>query len=383
MKPTLLFTVPFPANTGFAWDFIERLYGRIADRLAAKGVRTLVAYPQMKEPPRTLQASSAIPIELDTSMATWDARTRMLAFVRRENVRVIYFTDRPLWSAWYPVLRMAGVQRIVVHDHSSGTRRIPTGLKRAVKQAVVNLPGLTADVMVAVSEFVARRDSEAMCLPREKIRVIWNGIDPIAAEAEQNATDIRRLLNVSTDTVVVGCACRATLEKGVHVLLNAFAELSARSALPCVLAYIGDGPQMQNLSALRASLSCADRIHLLGYLPDASTLLRTADICAVPSVWQDAFPLAVLEMMARGRAVLGTRVGGVPEMIEDGVSGILVPPDDVAAFANALEKLVSGSALRSTLGRAARERVLRIFTAERQMSQMLETFETVFQQQSN
>jgi spore coat protein SA len=117
---------------------------------------------------------------------------------------------------------------------------------------------------------------------------------------------------------------------------------------------------------------------MLGYLPQAATLLRTANVCAVPSVWQEAFALAVLEMMARGRAVVATRVGGVPEVIQDGVSGLLVAPNDVDALANAITKILESATLREALGRAARERSSRFFTADQQIGAMLCTFRDAF-----
>jgi glycosyltransferase involved in cell wall biosynthesis len=83
-------------------------------------------------------------------------------------------------------------------------------------------------------------------------------------------------------------------------------------------------------------------------------------------------------MMARGRALVATSVGGVPEMIEDHVSGLLVPPNDVDALTIALETLVAAPRLQHSLGRAARERASRLFTADRQISEMLDTFQEVF-----
>src|SRR5688500_9307688 len=110
--PTLLCSVTFPANTGFAWDFIERLYGRMADRLLQRGVRTIVAYPEIAEAPRILAGTAAVPVVLDTQARTHSARARMREFVRRENVQVLYLTDRPAWSLTYRSLRSAGVRRI-------------------------------------------------------------------------------------------------------------------------------------------------------------------------------------------------------------------------------------------------------------------------------
>ena len=377
--PTLLCTVTFPANTGFAWDFIERLYARMADRLLEeKGVRTIVAYPEMDELPGTLAGSAAIPVVLDTQLRTAQARARMSEFVRRENVQVVYLTDRPMWSPWYRTLRSAGVRRIVVHDHTSGVRTVPTGIRRAVKGALVRLPGVAADVVIAVSDFVVERDRAVGLIDHERFRRVWNGVDPIRPGSEDGRPDIRTVLSLSQDTPIVGCACRAAPEKGVDVLFKAFDLFCRTSESNAILAYIGTGPETSRLSELRQSLPSARRIHMLGYLPGASSLLRTANVCAVPSVWEDAFPLSVLEMMARARAVVATRVGGVPEMIENDVSGILVPGADVDALAAALGRVLASPELQDSLGRAAQERASRLFTAKQQIEQLLGAFEDVF-----
>jgi len=166
VPPTFLCTANFPANTGFAWDFIERLYARMADRLQHEGVRTLVAYPVMESAPRSLEGSAAVPIVLDTRLQTWRHRVSMAQFIRRENVQVVYFTDRPLWSVWYPFLRLAGARKIIVHDHTSGERTVPSGIHRAIKQAAIKVPGVFANVIVAVSNYVAERDRAVALLRR-------------------------------------------------------------------------------------------------------------------------------------------------------------------------------------------------------------------------
>src|ERR1700761_6587141 len=96
--PTLLCVVNYPANTGYAWDFIEGLYAATADRLAAHGVRTLVAYPSIEEAPRALAGSVAQPVLLDASLATPASRADVHTLVRREHVTAVYYTDRPVWS---------------------------------------------------------------------------------------------------------------------------------------------------------------------------------------------------------------------------------------------------------------------------------------------
>jgi glycosyltransferase involved in cell wall biosynthesis len=349
----------------------------MADRLAQQGVRTFVAYPEIVEAPRALAGSAAVPVVLDTELRTSKTRAGMADFVRKENVQVVYFTDRPLWSFWYPFLRKAGVRRIVVHDHTSGERKAPTGIRGAAKRALVNLPGLAADMIVGVSDFVVDRDKAATLIAPAKFRRVWNGIDPVQL-SHGSAPDIRTLSHLSPETPVVGCACRSTRDKGVDVLFTAFDRVWTASEKKPALAYIGSGPQFNELAALRATLPSAGSIHMLGYLPGAADLLRKATICAVPSVWQEAFGLSVLEMMVRGRAVVASRVGGISEIIEDGVSGLLVPPRDVSALVGALTRLLASPQLRDDLGSAARQRASQLFTSERQISEMLDTFQNAF-----
>jgi glycosyltransferase involved in cell wall biosynthesis len=350
----------------------------MADRLLPFGVRTIVAYPAIGEPPRPLAGSAAIPVALDTQLLTRDGRATMVEFIRRENVNVVYFTDRPQWSVWYRSLRRAGARRIIVHDHTSGTRNMPTGVRRAVKRLAVNLPGVAADLVVAVSNFVAERDRSAAVVSPERVRCIWNGLDPVPPGSEEQQPDVRRLLGLGPNTRVIGCACRATPEKGVKVLFNAFDRLVRISSRETVLVYIGSGPEINELSELRERLPSANSIFMLGYLPNAASLLRTANVCVIPSLWQEAFSLAVLEMMVRGRAVVASNVGGVPELIEDRVSGILVVPNDVDALAKAITEVLGSESYQDALGTAARERASRLFSAERQITAMLGTFQDVF-----
>ena len=159
-------------------------------------------------------------------------------------------------------------------------------------------------------------------------------------------------------------------EKGVPTLLRAFDRLMAdrgtRAPRP-VLVYMGEGPQFAEVQRLRETLAAREDIVLTGYRRDAGALIAGADVCAMPSLWQDALPLAVMQPMALSRPVVGSAVGGIPEMIADGETGLLVPPGDDAALAAALGQLVDDPARRERFGRAGRERVATLFTPEGQM----------------
>jgi glycosyltransferase involved in cell wall biosynthesis len=276
------------------------------------------------------------------------------------------------------MLRRAGARKVVVHDHTSGARSVPTGMRRVVKRLLVSVPGLAADTVVAVSEYVARRQHDVNLLPADRVRLVWNGVgapdDNIA-----RVPSVHEMLHLGPSTTVIGATCRATPEKGVDVLFDAFDHIFEHweGPLAPVLAYAGSGPDFERLAAKRERLRSARNIYMLGYVPNAAEVMRSASVCAVPSLWQDAFPLSVLESMVRGHAVVASSVGGVPEMLEQGESGLLVPPGDSSALADALLRVLRDGRLAASLGKSARHRALRRFPIVGQTIGMIEAVEDV------
>jgi glycosyltransferase involved in cell wall biosynthesis len=359
----------YPSNTGYAWDFIEGLYAEIARRLATRGIRTVVAYPTIVEPPRTLANCPAVAVELDATLRSPASIRATLAFVRRERVKVVYLTDQPARAAGYAAIRLGGVRRVIVHDHASGARSTPTGARRAVKWVLGRMPFVVADVVVAVSDYVARRQVESGVIPASRVIRVWNGI-PVPPLPPEGDRPLHRALDLDPGRPIVACACRCAPEKGVPTLLRAFDRMMAgwpADGPRPALVYMGDGPQFQEIQRTRDELAARADIVITGYRRDAGALIAGADVCAMPSLWQDALPLAVMQPMALGRPVVASAVGGIPEMIADGETGLLVPPADEAALATALSALLADPARRARFGREGRARVARLFTVASQM----------------
>ena len=354
---SLLCVVPYPANTGFAWNYIEGLYAGVSDLLSQEGISTFVAYPIIEAPPIPLQESSATPVLLDASLGTIRSIVSTMVAIRRLKVDTLYFTDFGMWHWALPLLRLSGAKWIVAHDHTSGHRDIPTGLKRTFKWIKARIPGMTADRILTVSEFVARRQRDVSLAPPRRVFTVLNGLPLPKTNGEW---DKQLLPSVFDGRPIVTCVCRAAPEKGVDVLFRAFDSLlhawPATHPRP-VLVYVGDGPAMSQLEVLRESLPSANDIHLAGYRSDVHAFLRLATVCAVPSLWEDACPLGVLEPMAWGKPVVASAVGGVPEEINSPDVGVLVPKGDERTLAGALRDLLLDDARRDLIGRAARLRI--------------------------
>jgi glycosyltransferase involved in cell wall biosynthesis len=130
---------------------------------------------------------------------------------------------------------------------------------------------------------------------------------------------------------------------------------------------------------MRATLRARDDILLTGYRPDARALLARADLCVAPSTVAEAFCLSVLEPMALGKPVVAFAVGAIPELIEDGVTGSLVPRGDEGALTRAIDDLLRDPARRARLGSAARIRATKDFTPAEQLRRLTALVERGFQ----
>jgi len=375
----LLCVANFPANTGYAWDFIESLYAQVADQLAKRGVETFVAYPELARAPETLAGTSARAIELDLTAGGVGQLLKVLSFVRRNRVRAVYLCDRSAWHPSYLAMKLAGVRRIVLHDHTSGERTAPRGLKALLKRARQQIPATNADVVIAVSDFVAERKAATELIARRRISRVWNSLPDPKVPADARAR-LRQAFGIRDDRAVIACACRATSEKGVATLLRAF-DQAMRSLSPnqagATLIYFGDGPAMGDLERLREALEHRADVVLAGYRAEAADLLAGADICVVPSLWQEAFGLAALEPMLRGIPVIASRAGGLPEVVGED-AGVLVEPGNEAMLAAAITELLSNGEARRRMGTKGRERALRLFNRETQINQLCAIIEGAF-----
>jgi glycosyltransferase involved in cell wall biosynthesis len=182
-------------------------------------------------------------------------------------------------------------------------------------------------------------------LPAERIRVIHNAIDVRRTEPDP-----------SHEPFVLGTAAVLLYRKGIDVLIDACARLTS----PVRLEIFGGGELQERLSAQAERLGVAAVFH--GEVADVRERLMELDAFVLPARGEN-FPIALLEAMAAAVPVVATRVGGVPELVEDGVSGLLVPPDRPDALAQAIDRLAGDEGLRVALGRAGARRVTESFDA--------------------
>jgi glycosyltransferase involved in cell wall biosynthesis len=291
---------------------------------------------------------------------------RLAAHLRdlRPDVVHTHLLHADLYGIW--AASRAGVPHVVSSRHNDDPfRRNP--LIRLANRAAMRRAGRVIVISHALAGFVERVEG----VPRSKIVTIHYGLD--APPPDESARGrARQALGVDRDVPLVGFVGRLVRQKGADVLLDAFVRV--RGAIPSAkLALIGDGAERVGLERRAGRLGLGGSAFSTGWLDGAADLMSAFDVLAVPSRWE-GFGLVTLEAMARAVPVVASRVSALPEIVAEGQTGLLVPPDDPGALADALATLLGDPARARALGQAGRRRLESEFSVERMARATLEVY---------
>lgn len=247
--------------------------------------------------------------------------------------------------------RRAGVPYSVVWVHNCGDTE-PRGRVREVADRLLDRR-TTAYFGVARTQLDYMVDE--LRYPREKITIVYNGVDPAGFETSDDRSAVAEL-GISETDCVVGILAAMRPEKD-HIGFLRAARIVADRVPSAKFLIVGDGPMRGEIESTAAELGLTDQVILAGSRSDVPEVLRAMDVVVLSSYSVECFPMALLEAMAAGRPAVCTAVGGVPEIVEEGVTGYLVPPHDPQQLADRLVDVLTDQALRARLGAAARTRV--------------------------
>jgi len=292
------------------------------------------------------KAASVVDFPLGTLRSAHAARqfVRLARWFARHRIAVVHACD--MYANLF-ALPAAALARVPVR----------TGSRRGIVQPS-GTPGLLRLQALGyrlAHKVIANSEAAAAVLrhegvPADRVAVIANGIDLESLPAAEHRRSIRTITTVAN----------LRRGKGHDVLLHAAAGVLQRHP-DLTFQLVGDGPLRASLEALAASLGIANRVRFLGHRDDVAAILRASDLFAFPSL-MEAFPNGVMEAMAAGLPVVATRVGGIPELIEDGRTGLLVPANDAAAMRAGIERLLASAGEAGMLATAAREQIARRYS---------------------
>jgi glycosyltransferase involved in cell wall biosynthesis len=296
--------------------------------------------------------------------------------------------------AWRPVLRILRKRRVdILHSHKFGSNvwgailatlaRTPVFIAHEQTWSYDGQPvrrfldreliSRRADAFVAVSRADRRRMIEVEHVPEGKTLVIPNAVPMGIRDPDR---DVRQELGIAANVPVVGTVCVLRPQKALDTMLDAFSRL--RVGFPdCRLVIAGDGPERGRLEARAHALGLDEAALFLGDRNDVPDVLAAFDVFALSSDFEGT-PLAVIEAMGAGVPVVATDVGGLPDLIDDGVHGRLVPARAPEALARVIREILSDPGLGTRLGAAARERQEREFAIEASVSRVETLYDDLY-----
>jgi glycosyltransferase involved in cell wall biosynthesis len=228
------------------------------------------------------------------------------------------------------------------------------------------------DRYIAVSHHMAAMLRPVCFFGNRKVCVVHNGI-PLAPFERATPGGLRKALAGDTSRPIVLTLARLARQKGLGNLIE------AATRVPQALFVIaGDGPERAQLEAQASARGIGGRVVFLGHRRDAPELLASCDVFVLPSLYE-GLPVSVLEAMASGKPVVATRIGGTDEVIQDGQTGLLVPPGDPEGLAQAIQRILADRPLAERVGVEARARVHKEFSAETVAGRTAEIYEELIE----
>jgi glycosyltransferase involved in cell wall biosynthesis len=231
-----------------------------------------------------------------------------------------------------------------------------------------------AAAVIANSEATKRTlMASAPWLDASRVHVIYNGIDPDRYGPEYTRS-IRGELAIPSGVPLIGFVGRLNVQKGIEYLLQAFVSVIERRP-DAHLLMVGVGDLHDYVLEFVHQHGLESQLHLTGFRDDIPNVMDSIDVCVLPSLWE-GFGIVLIEAMAAGKPCVTTNISSMPEIVQHDVTGLVVPPHNADALAQALLKILDDRALATRLGMAGRQDVLQKFSIDR----MIENYERVFAQ---
>jgi glycosyltransferase involved in cell wall biosynthesis len=291
------------------------------------------------------------------SRLDFKAAKQIRKIIDQNNIEVIYAPDNKSLAASL----LAGRGRKVKYATYRGTQGNLSLWNPAVLLTHRN-PRVNAIICNCAA---VRRYLDTLGINQRKLFTILKGHNPAwySPKSKLNRSDF----NLSETDFVVGLVANLRPLKGVNILFGAIQQLRNRMPIKCLL--VGDYDP-EYLESLFKKYPIQELVQVLGYRKDAPEIITLCNITAVPSLRREGVPRSMIESMANGVPVIGTSVGGIPEVTEDKVSGLIVPPGDIPALSNAIESLYKDPETLKSYGVHAAERVKTLLNLDNYVESM-------------
>jgi len=351
---------------------------RLAEELDRRGWNLVVCAQSPPSPAvRELFAAPYIEFDVLDQNQGWSlgaARQLYQVLGRHRPALYIYAFNSVLRPyAW--IARLRGVKRIFYNDHSSRPAHYRPRAPRLWKRLIARTITGPVEGSICISRYVQQCELKEGFLPAGSVHHVYNGIDyeGLIETGAGMREQYRREWNIPAEAFVALQVGWLTPAKGVDQLLRAWQlvcsrEQDGRRAHLVLVGSTGDREQLRQYQELAGTLGLGAQVTFAGMIPMVAGAYAAADVYCQMSQWQEGFGSVLAEAMALGLPTVATRVGGIPEIIEDGVTGYLLEQDDVEGMAARLMHLLANPAQGRQMGAAGQERARRLFGLEQMVA---------------
>ena len=304
------------------------------------------------------------------------ARAHLTRIMRKHRPEILHlhfvsFLNFYSWGA-----RLRSVKQVFFTDHHSR----PAGYVRARapfwKRAAARFINLPLNKVVCVSNYGYQCMTAVDLLPRDRFEMIYNGVDLARVSSDQRlAAEFRKRYSIPAERAIVTQVSWMIPEKGIADFLET-AGLVLRQNRNVQFVLVGDGANREQYMKDAAAMGLGDHITWTGMVDDpfGEGIFHAADVVCQFSRWEEVFGWMIAEAMAHGKPVVATRVGGIPELITDGITGHLVDRGDAPAMSDRILALLANPELRARMGEAGRECVSGKFDLRNNVAQLIVSY---------
>ncbi len=363
--------------TKATWGGAQRYVFDLALAAKAAGHEVTVAYGAEGRLAEALRSSGIRGITVgnlgrDLSVSTDTAAFRDLyRVINAVGPDVVHLNSSKAGALGALAGRMLGIKRIIFTAHGWAFNEDRSALQRMYFWLAHYATVLLAHQTITVSE-ATLRDTRGMPFVARKVRLVRLGIeepDFMERGLAREQLSARMARPLPENVLWLGALSELTWNKSLHTLLGAAASLKERGVHAGVV-ILGDGEERAFLQTLIEERNLEEEVRLVGFVPDGSRYAKAFDIFVLPSR-TEALGYALIEAGYAGLPVVASNVGGIPEVVESGMTGLLVPRENSGALADALELLIKNAARRSQLGAALQKSVQQKFALERMVKETL------------
>ncbi len=308
-----------------------------------------------------------------------DGQIPLILNVRRAihqyGINIVHATFYDIYSPALPMATIGTSCGLVYSDQVSRTFHPKNGVRCIWRFVRNRLCQTFISAIIADAEFIRQCQLRDHFTRPDKLTVIYNGVncDRFRRVNSTNRKAVLANLGIPPNGFVFTTIAKCMPEKGLNYFLDA-AQMVIKDKPSTTFVIVGDGPDRSNLERQAANLGIRDKCIFTGMRVDTEVFLSISDAFVLLSVWEEAFAFSLLEAMASTCPVVSTLVGAIPESVQDGVTGILVPPRDAKAAAAAMLELINNEPLRLTMAHAARQRMVNQFTLEHWVDQTINLY---------